>query len=59
MKFRYYIADPENFDVQGTDDEGLARTLAGSLEYMVIDTETGLMLTECSTDPVDIGKFAF
>jgi hypothetical protein len=37
MKFRYYIVDPENFDIQGTDDEGLALALASSLEYMVVD----------------------
>lgn len=54
MKFRYYIVDFDNFSTEGTDEEEEAHHFAATLEYIVIDTETGHQLTECSSDPIDI-----
>lgn len=43
-KFRYYIQDPFEGAVTGTDSEEKARNYASAEDFAVIDTETGKWL---------------
>lgn len=43
-KFRFYIQDPFECTVIGTDSEETARNYASDEDFAVIDTETGKWL---------------
>ncbi|MGK2829205.1 hypothetical protein ACSI5F_03750 [Ralstonia pseudosolanacearum] len=48
MKFRFYITNPFEGCVQGTNDEMRARELSACEEFFIVDTETGEEL--CDVD---------
>ena len=46
MKFRYYIADPFEGVVKGTDDEAVAKNYAACFDFFVVDSQEGVFLLE-------------
>ena len=44
MKFKYYITDISNGEVLGTNQEDVAKALAKSEEFFVVNSETGVWL---------------
>ena len=57
MQFRYYITCLHTGSVQGTDDPEVAESLRHSEDYFVVDSESGLWLTnDDEHDIVDIDQ---
>ena len=52
-KFRFYVVDPMDGEVKGTDDPETARQLADS-EYFVVDTEKDTYLIPDQEEDVPI-----
>ncbi len=50
MKFRYYIVDIIEIEINGTNDESLASEFAASEDYCVIDSEDGVWITSTLND---------
>ena len=46
MKFRFYITDLFDGKIVGTDSEDAAREHANCPEFFVVDTDSGMWLTE-------------
>ena len=46
MKFRYYITDTFNGAIKGTNDEKKASEFAACQEFFVLDTLTGIWITD-------------
>lgn len=45
MKFRFYVTDPFDGSLKGTNSEETARHFAECDDFFVVDTETGMWLT--------------
>lgn len=57
MKFRYYIQDPFEGSIVGTDDDDVAKNYAICEDYYVIDTQTGeWVLSDLSRIEVEEAK---
>jgi hypothetical protein len=48
-KFRFYITDLFEGVITGTDDEAMARRLALSEDFFVVDSENNLWITSHDT----------
>ena len=46
MKFRYYITDPFDGVVKGTNDKAVAKEHAACSDFFVVDSQEGVLLLE-------------
>ncbi len=54
MKFRFYISSIFNGEVKGTNDEKVAKNMAGSEDDFVVDSETGeWLLSDGTRQPIE------
>jgi hypothetical protein len=53
MKFRYYITNLYQGNIQGTNDEATAREFSVSEDFFVVDAETGTWFNTSDDIPVE------
>ena len=53
MTFRFYITDPYDGALRGTNDEELAREYSLNADFFVADTEEGLWLTPTGDETIE------